>query len=123
MVKSRRRAASSIDIDGSPWTSNPLCPRPALRLAARQRDVDARLARADHLVNGKALADGLDAAEGASSGRSSPCGMPKISRSRSFDGWPSSRSRTQPPTISARPPASRTAAAILRAVSSDIIQS
>ena len=29
-VKSRRRAASSIDIDGSPSTTKPLCPRPAL---------------------------------------------------------------------------------------------
>ena len=28
MVKSRRRAASSIDMDGSPWTSKPLWPRP-----------------------------------------------------------------------------------------------
>ena len=28
MVKSRRRAASSIGIDGSPSTANPLCPRP-----------------------------------------------------------------------------------------------
>ena len=28
MVKSRRRAASATDIEGSPWTSKPLWPRP-----------------------------------------------------------------------------------------------
>ena len=42
MVKSRRRAASSTDIAGSPSTAKPLWPRPALRLAPRQRHVDRR---------------------------------------------------------------------------------
>ena len=42
---------------------------------------------------------------GASSAGSRSCGMPKTSMSMSFDGCPRRRSRTQPPTISARPPA------------------
>ena len=40
IVKSRRRAASAIDIDGSPCDLESLVPASALRLAARQRHVD-----------------------------------------------------------------------------------
>ncbi len=76
----------------------PLVAAPDLRLAAGQRHVEA----AD-LVDGEALADGVDRAElgeqrlelAADAGR----------RPRGRDPWrsrPSSRSRTQPPTISAR---------------------
>ena len=72
-----------------------------LRLAPRQRDVDRA-----HLVDGEALSDRLDTAEsgeqrqaGARPGRRRPRGRdPSTS-------WPSSRSRTNPPTTSARPPA------------------
>src|SRR5260221_12275495 len=38
--------------------------------------------------------------------------MPKTSMSMSLESRPRRRSRTQPPTMSARPPASRTAAAM-----------
>src|SRR5687768_3940528 len=40
--------------------------------------------------------------------------MPKTSMSRSFDGRPKRRSRTKPPTHSARPPPSRIRVAIAR---------
>ena len=58
MVKSRRRAASSIDIAGSPSTTKPLCPRPAFDSRRGKSDVDC----AD-LVDGKALTDRFDPAE------------------------------------------------------------
>ena len=58
MVKSRRRAASSRLIDGSPVTAKPLVAAAGLRFAARQRDVD--VAGLEHL---KALADRFDAAQ------------------------------------------------------------
>ena len=54
MVKSRRRAASSTLIDGSPVTSKPLVPASGLRFAPRQRDVDVA-----ELEDLKALADEL----------------------------------------------------------------
>ena len=57
-VKSRRRAASAIDMSGSPVDDEAAVAAAGLRLAARQRHVDV----AD-LVDLKALADGLDAAE------------------------------------------------------------
>ena len=99
-VKSRRRAASSIDIDGSPDDDEAAVAAAGLRLAARQRDVDVA-----ELVDLEALADGFDAAERLEELRAArPAAMPKTSRSMSFDSRPSSRSRTQPPTISARPP-------------------
>ena len=103
MVKSRRRAASSSDIGGSPSTSKPVWPRPAF---------DSRRGSATsigpQLVDGEALADRLDAADRrrACCGRPSP-GTPNTSRSRSLAARPSSRSRTQPPTTSARPPRAR----------------
>ena len=79
-----------------------------LRLAPRQRDVEP-----GHLVDGEALADGVDAAERAQRSLSArAASTPKTSTSMSLEGCPISRSRTQPPTISARPPASRTARAI-----------
>ena len=58
MVKSRRRAASAIGRSGSPVTSNAAVAASGPRLAPRQRDVDA-----GNLVDGEALADGVDAAE------------------------------------------------------------
>ena len=82
-----------------------------LRFAARQRHVD----RAE-FVDRKGLADRLDAAERLQQRAAArSCGMPKTSMSRSFEGRSSSRSRTNPPTHSARPPASRTAVAMRRA--------
>jgi hypothetical protein len=57
-VKSRRRAASSIDMSGSPETMKPRWPRPAFESRRGKRDVD----RAD-LVDLKAFADRFDAAE------------------------------------------------------------
>ena len=100
-VKSRRRAASSIGHRRIAGDREAAVAAARLRLAPRQRDVDV----AD-LVDLKALADRFDAAEwlrAAPAARSA--GSPNTSRSMSFDSRPSSRSRTQPPTISARPPA------------------
>ena len=107
MVKSRRRAASSkrhrrIAFDGESFVS-----APGLRFAPRQRDVDIA-----ELVDRKCLADGLDAAERAQQGeqrllRNAEHLDVEILRRRFRR-----RSRTNPPTHSARPPASRTALAI-----------
>ncbi len=65
MVKSRRRAASSIDIDGSPCDLEALVSAPLLGLAPGQRDVDVAEARPRRhdLVDREALTDRLDAAE------------------------------------------------------------
>ena len=68
IVKSRRRAASSIDRVGIAFDGEALVAAADLRLAARQRHVD----RAD-LVDGEALADGVDAAEGVEE-RAQPIG-------------------------------------------------
>ena len=74
-----------------------------LRIAARQRDVDA----AD-LVDREALADGVDRAEPCQQRRAAdPRGRRRPRRRRPSARRPSSRSRTQPPTMSARPPARR----------------
>ena len=59
MVKSRRRAASSIDMSGSPVTTKPRCPRPAFE--SRRGSETSIVAE---LVDLKALADRFDAAEG-----------------------------------------------------------
>ena len=85
-----------------------------LRLPPRQRHVDIRAVAGDDLVDGKRLPDRFDPSEPLQQRRQAIAGMPKTSRSMSFDSRFSSRSRTQPPTISARPPASRTAEAIVR---------
>ena len=58
-VKSRRRAASAIDIAGIAGDVEAAVAAAGLRFAPRQRDVDV----AD-LVDLKAFADGFDAAEG-----------------------------------------------------------
>ena len=58
-VKSRRRAASAIDIVGIAGDDEAAVAAAGLGIAPRQRDVDV----AD-LVDLKALADGFDAAEG-----------------------------------------------------------
>ena len=58
MVKSRRRAASSDRGAGSPITSKPLWPRPTFDSRRGQRHVEA-----GDLVDGEALADGVDRAE------------------------------------------------------------
>ena len=104
MVKSRRRAASFGDNDGSPRTANPLWPAPALGLRRGSDDVEA-----GHLVDGEALADGVDAAE-CREHLLQPLGVDAVHLEVDVlaTGVPCSRSRTQPPTTSARPPASRT---------------
>ena len=83
-------------------------PAARLRIAPRQRHVDAA-----KFVDLKALADRLDPPERSSSARRRSAGT-RTPRGRrpSTSACPSSRSRTQPPTISARPPASRTARAM-----------
>ena len=82
----------------------------SIRGGAARRRCRRRLVGHAQLVDGKALADGFDAAERREQRRQPSSAMPKTSRSRSFGRrWPRSRSRTQPPTTSARPPASRTA--------------
>ena len=88
-----------------------LVPAAGLRLAPRQRHVDV----AD-LVDGEALADGVDRPE------RSQHALQRVRRRRrrprrrcpSTDA-PSADRATQPPTTSARPPASRTARAIVAA--------
>ena len=65
-VKSRRRAASSIDIDGSPSTMKPFVPAAGFRFAAGKPDVD----RAD-LVDGKLWPIGSTLPNGSSSAGSS----------------------------------------------------
>ena len=104
-------AASSTDMRGSPVTSNPRWPRPIFD----SRRGSATSTPAD-LVDRERLADRVDAAERLEqrAQRARPGGR-KTSRSTSFDARPSSRSRTQPPTTSARPPASRTARAMASA--------
>ena len=83
-VKSRRRAASSIDIDGSPSTTKPLCPRPGLRLAAGQPDVDRRRpCRPESSGRSARPCRTARAVAGSSS-----AGMPKTSMSRSFESMP-----------------------------------
>ena len=60
----------------------------------------------------------------ARAGRGSrSCAMPKTSMSMSLDGRPRRRSRTHPPTTSARPPASVTARATRRAISTEASRS
>ena len=79
-----------------------------LRLAPGQRHVEA-----GDLVDGEALADGVDAAEAREQRLQAIRRRRRRPRRRCLcDGRPISRSRTQPPTISARPPSSRTARAI-----------
>ena len=113
-VKSRRRAASSIDIAGVAGDVEPAMAAAGFRFAAGQRDVDAA-----RLVDLKALADRFDAAE-----RFEQRAQPLGGDAEDFEveclstRGPCSRSRTQPPTISARPPAARTAAASASARSS-----
>ncbi len=144
MVKSRRRAASSIDIDGSPRTSNPLWPASALRFAAGERHVDVADGLVGHsqFVDRKAGTDGFHATElrrAATADRSSA--MPKTSKSMSKRSWlwalgsrlwalgsrlwvcccARSESRTKPPTTSARPPASRTAEARSRTIPGAVV--
>ena len=97
MVKSRRRAASAIDIAGIAGHVEAAVAAAGFRLAARQRDVDV----AD-LVDLKALADRLDAAERFEQRAQAlrRQGRTPRDRCRFLDvGAPSSRSRTQPPTI------------------------
>ena len=80
IVKSRRRAASSTRASGSPCDRESLVAAAGLRLAARQRHVEA----AD-LVDREALADRVDAAERSSSAAQiDRAATPKTSRSRSF---------------------------------------
>ena len=109
-VKSRRRAASSIDIDGSPSTMKPLCPG-ALFDSRR----GSPMSIVADLVDGETLPDRLDFAEWL---RAAPANRRRESRrppcrdlsssadasSRRRSAGSSSRSRTQPPTTSARPP-------------------
>ncbi len=80
IVKSRRRAASSIDSAGSPVDGESLVPAAGLRLAARERDVEI----AD-LVDGEALADRLDVAESLRAARE--VDPPGGRRPRDRDPW------------------------------------
>ena len=85
MVKSRRRAASSIDIAGSPCDLEALVAAPLLRLAAGQRDVDVASRPGDDLVDRKALADRLRPGRRAPAAPAAdPAAMPKTSRSMSL---------------------------------------
>ena len=70
IVKSRRRAASSTLIAGSPADDEAAMTAPGLRLAARQRHVDVAA-----LVDLEALADGFDAAERFEQRCAARCGI------------------------------------------------
>ena len=63
MVKSRRRAASSSDMNGSPRTSKPLWPRPCFDSRRGSATSIADAIGPDNFVDRKALPDGLDATE------------------------------------------------------------
>ena len=71
IVKSRRRAASAGDSVGIALDGEALVSAAGLRLAPRQRDVET-----GDLVDGEALADGIDAAEPRSSAFSDPASRP-----------------------------------------------
>ncbi len=84
----------------------------ALRFPARQRHVDGSAREADELVDGEALAHGFDASERGEQRRQPILRERRTPRRRDpSTATPRSRSRTHPPTTSARPPASRTASA------------
>ena len=72
MVKSRRRAASSTGIQGSPVTTKPRWPRPCFDSVRGRGDVDPA-----HLVDGEALADGVDGADLAEQ-RAEPVGLDAV---------------------------------------------
>src|SRR6185436_5883268 len=115
--KSRRRAASSTDIDGSPAIAKPLWPRP---------DLDSRrgsdTSTSPILKTWKLSPTSSTRPWDSSSDFNRSAGIPKTSRSMSLTTlFPGSirRSRTQPPTTSARPPASFTASAMARARSKE----
>ena len=82
MVKSRRRAASSSEQRRVAGDGEAAVPAAGLRLAPRQRHVES-----GDLVDGEALADGVDAAErAAASLAAASASTPKTSTSMSFDG-------------------------------------
>ena len=84
-VKSRRRAASVERHDRIAGDLEAAVAAAGLRLAARQRDVDV-----GDLVDGEALADGVDRCRtrASTSRERGRLGRPKTSRSTSFDGVP-----------------------------------
>ena len=111
-VKSRRRADSVHRHRRIALDDESLVPAAALRFAPWQRHVNRA-----QLVDREALTHGIDPAETAEERGRSSWGIPNTSRSRSFDVRPSRRSRTKPPTTSARPPRCATSPATARASS------
>ena len=99
MVKSRRRAASSNDIDGSPCDLEALVPAAGLRFAARQRDVD-RAELVDREAWPTASTRPMRQQRRQLVLRDAEDFDVEVLRRRGR----SSRSRTKPPTTSARPP-------------------
>ena len=73
-VKSRRRAASSIDIDGSPSTMKPLCPRP--RSSIRGAEARRRCCRSCRRENSGRSARPSRTARAAPAGRGRECRRP-----------------------------------------------
>ncbi len=110
-VKSRRRAASSIDRRGSPTTAMPRCPGPTFE-SRRGTDTStgpSTPSRPLTLSTVNAWPTASTWPSGSSARWRSSGARPKTSTSKSFTGRPSSASRTAPPTISGRPPCARTA--------------
>ena len=104
-VRSRRRAASAKSSPGSGATSKPRCPGPRL-LSRRGREKSTSIPPTRNTPKARPTACTLPKPARSASSRATS--RPNTSTSTSFERTPRRRSRTQPPTTTARPPAPRT---------------